>query len=33
MSARPSRSDIFGEWVRGEVVAEPLYDPASERVR
>src|SRR6476619_4897418 len=25
--------DIFGEWVRGEVVAEPLYDPASERVR
>jgi glycine cleavage system aminomethyltransferase T len=25
--------DIFGEWVRGEVAAEPLYDPAGERVR
>ena len=25
--------DIFGEWVSGEVVNEPLYDPRSERVR
>ncbi len=25
--------EIFGEWVDGEVAAEPLYDPASERVR
>ena len=25
--------ESFGERVRGEVVAEPLYDPASERVR
>jgi glycine cleavage system aminomethyltransferase T len=25
--------DIFGRWVAGEVVAEPLYDPTGERVR
>ena len=25
--------DIFGSWVEGEVVAEPLYDPRGERVR
>ncbi len=25
--------DIFGTWVSGEVVAEPLYDPQGERVR
>jgi 4-methylaminobutanoate oxidase (formaldehyde-forming) len=25
--------DIFGEWVPGEVAAEPLYDRAGERVR
>jgi len=25
--------EIFGEWVAGEVAAEPLYDPAGERVR
>jgi glycine cleavage system aminomethyltransferase T/glycine/D-amino acid oxidase-like deaminating enzyme len=25
--------DIFGEWVAGEVAAEPLYDPAGSRVR
>ena len=24
---------IFGRWVAGEVRAEPLYDPAGERVR
>jgi 4-methylaminobutanoate oxidase (formaldehyde-forming) len=25
--------DIFGQWVGGEVVAEPLFDTAGERVR
>ena len=25
--------DIFGRWVGGEVAAEPLWDPAGERVR
>jgi 4-methylaminobutanoate oxidase (formaldehyde-forming) len=25
--------DVFGRWVPGEVVAEPLYDPRGERVR
>jgi 4-methylaminobutanoate oxidase (formaldehyde-forming) len=25
--------DVFGRWVAGEVVAEPLYDPRGERVR
>ena len=25
--------DVFGEWVPGEVVREPLFDPNSERVR
>jgi 4-methylaminobutanoate oxidase (formaldehyde-forming) len=25
--------DIFGDWVGGEVRAEPLYDPAGERIR
>ncbi len=25
--------EIFGEWVDGVVVAEPLYDPAGERIR
>ena len=25
--------DIFGQWVPGEVVAEPLFDPKGERVR
>ena len=25
--------DIFGEWVAGEVAAEPLWDPAGERVK
>ncbi len=25
--------DIFGEWIEGEVRAEPLYDPKGERVR
>jgi 4-methylaminobutanoate oxidase (formaldehyde-forming) len=25
--------DIFGQWVRGEVAAEPLYDATGSRVR
>jgi 4-methylaminobutanoate oxidase (formaldehyde-forming) len=25
--------DIFGRWVAGEVVREPLFDPRGERVR
>ena len=25
--------EIFGEWVAGEVVAEPLFDPKGERIR
>ena len=25
--------EIFGDWVGGEVAAEPLYDPARARVR
>jgi 4-methylaminobutanoate oxidase (formaldehyde-forming) len=25
--------DVFGEWVRGEVAPEPLFDPVGERVR
>ncbi len=25
--------DLFGDWVPAEVVAEPLFDPAGERIR
>jgi glycine cleavage system aminomethyltransferase T/glycine/D-amino acid oxidase-like deaminating enzyme len=25
--------EIFGDWIAGEIAAEPLYDPKSERVR
>jgi 4-methylaminobutanoate oxidase (formaldehyde-forming) len=25
--------EIFGEWIEGIVVDDPLYDPAGERVR
>jgi len=25
--------EVFGEWVGAEVVREPLYDPAGERIR
>jgi glycine cleavage system aminomethyltransferase T/glycine/D-amino acid oxidase-like deaminating enzyme len=34
--AAPGRAvefEIFGEWVSGEVAAEPLFDPAGERIR
>jgi glycine cleavage system T protein len=30
---RPVEVEIFGEWVRGEVAEEPLYDPRGERIR
>ena len=29
----PVEVEIFGEWVDGEVAAEPLYDPKGERLR
>jgi 4-methylaminobutanoate oxidase (formaldehyde-forming) len=29
----PVEVEIFGDWVRGEIAAEPLYDPAGERIR
>jgi 4-methylaminobutanoate oxidase (formaldehyde-forming) len=25
--------DIFGNWIDGEVRADPLYDPKGERIR
>ena len=25
--------EVFGEWVGAEVAAEPLWDPAGERIR
>ena len=25
--------EVFGEWVGGEVAAEPLFDPKGERIR
>jgi glycine cleavage system aminomethyltransferase T len=34
--AEPGRAvevEIFGEWVSGEVAAEPLWDPKGERIR
>ncbi len=30
---QPVEVEIFGEWVEGEVAAEPLFDPQGERVR
>jgi len=30
---RPVEVEIFGEWVGGEVAAEPLFDPSGERIR
>ena len=29
----PVEVEIFGDWIAGEVTAEPLWDPAGERVR
>ena len=25
--------EIFGDWVEGEIAAEPLFDPCGERIR
>jgi glycine cleavage system aminomethyltransferase T len=25
--------EIFGEWVRGRIAAEPLFDPKGDRIR
>ena len=33
VAGRPVDVEIFGEWVAGEVAAEPLWDPSGERVR
>jgi glycine cleavage system aminomethyltransferase T len=30
---QPLEVEIFGEWVPGEVAAEPLFDPQGERIR
>jgi 4-methylaminobutanoate oxidase (formaldehyde-forming) len=30
---RPVEVEIFGEWIAGELAAEPLYDPAGTRTR
>ena len=32
-AGHPVEVEIFGEWVAGEVAAEPLFDPAGERIR
>jgi 4-methylaminobutanoate oxidase (formaldehyde-forming) len=32
-SGRVVEVEIFGEWVPGEVAAEPLFDPSGERIR
>ena len=29
----PVEVEIFGDWVAGEIAAEPLYDPSGERIR
>ena len=30
---QPVEVEIFGEWIAGEVAAEPLFDPRGERIR
>ena len=30
---RPAEVEIFGEWVKGMIAEEPLWDPAGERIR
>jgi glycine cleavage system T protein len=30
---QPVEVEIFGDWVAGEIAAEPLWDPAGERIR
>ena len=29
----PVEVEVFGEWVAGEVAAEPMWDPRGERIR
>jgi 4-methylaminobutanoate oxidase (formaldehyde-forming) len=33
LPGQPVEVEIFGDWVRGEVAAEPLFDPSGERIR
>ena len=36
INAEPGQAieiEIFGEWIAGEVAAEPLYDPSGSRIR
>jgi 4-methylaminobutanoate oxidase (formaldehyde-forming) len=30
---QPIEVELFGEWIAGEVAAEPLYDPSGSRIR
>jgi 4-methylaminobutanoate oxidase (formaldehyde-forming) len=30
---RPVDVEVFGEWVGGEVVRDPIYDPTGARIR
>jgi glycine cleavage system aminomethyltransferase T len=30
---QPVEIEIFGEWIAGKVVREPLYDPEGEKIR
>jgi glycine cleavage system aminomethyltransferase T/glycine/D-amino acid oxidase-like deaminating enzyme len=33
LGGQPVEVEIFGDWIAGEVAAEPLWDPSGERVR
>jgi glycine cleavage system aminomethyltransferase T/glycine/D-amino acid oxidase-like deaminating enzyme len=33
LDGQPVEVEIFGDWIAGEVAAEPLWDPSGERVR
>jgi glycine cleavage system aminomethyltransferase T len=32
-SGRSVEIEIFGEWIRGEIAKDPLYDPSGGRIR
>ena len=32
-SAAPVEVEVFGEWIAGEIVRDPLYDPTGARIR
>jgi 4-methylaminobutanoate oxidase (formaldehyde-forming) len=32
-AGRPVEVQLFGDWIAGEVAAEPLWDAAGERIR